>query len=436
MKEKVRLDTANFFKVGFATGGSYLLFALMSVVEAAFYGNVTYKHLAAFSIFNFIFSIVFGLYGTYATSVLIQMSTAKENEEKREIFTAAYVSYFLMFSLFFVILNFFSQKIAFFFSTDKDVAVILTIFIKNLSVYLLLIGFMFPIGTVFRVHKKPAWVLYGVLLYCFTELSMIFILWKVLHKDLFYSVLNAIKIARVTYILFLVSNIFREPINQLKIYKFKFSFDKFKEQWKLAFWQQAEFLVNVIGFSIFIRVIGHYSTVSLAANEIVLEISKFLFNVFLGFAIAVNVLIGEQIREGNKINDAVDFVFSFSSKLGLLSFISVAVLSLFLPSLMAKSIEVEKLAKLALLVYAAFSFFDAKGMMTASILRSLKQVKFVFLVTFFANFLYLIPMVIFVGNKFAGKDLLIKLWFVFGSFLTLMWLVNRYKVKKILEKDE
>ena len=139
------------------------------------------------------------------------------------------------------------------------------------------------------------------------------------------------------------------------------------------------------GFTVFILLIGHLGTVSLAATNIAFNISTLSFMPMIGSSIAISVLVGQYLGK-NQPEMATTSVYSgFHLTFGYMFVISLAYL--FIPELFvlpfaagadpASFAEIYRLTVLLLRFVAIYSVFDTMNLVFASAIKGAGDTRYV-----------------------------------------------------------
>ena len=139
---------------------------------------------------------------------------------------------------------------------------------------------------------------------------------------------------------------------------------------RFGFPSGVQFFLDMSGFTVFILLIGHLGTVSLAATNIAFNISTLSFMPMIGSSIAISVLVGQYLGK-NQPEMATKSVYSgFHLTFGYMFVIALAYL--FIPELFvlpfaagadpAGFAEIYRLTVLLLRFVAIYSVFDTMNL--------------------------------------------------------------------------
>ena len=179
-----------------------------------------------------------------------------------------------------------------------------------------------------------------------------------------------------------------------------------------------QFLLDMIGMTIFIFLVGRMGTSSLAATNIAFNIGNFSFMPMIGLGIAVSILVGRSIGAKN-IKNAEFCTYSGFQMTGLYM-LTIALLFVFVPKIfimpfaanvdMADYQDMFTQAAILLRFVAFYCLFDTMNIIFASAIKGAGDTRFVVLVLGLATVLFMI-----IPSYFA--------FFVFKLSLLGVWVI-------------
>jgi MATE family multidrug resistance protein len=173
-----------------------------------------------------------------------------------------------------------------------------------------------------------------------------------------------------------------------------------------------QFLLDLLGFSIFLLLVGRLGTNVLAATNIAFNINMIAFMPMVGVGIAVSILVGQNIgqQRPETATRATWSAFQLTALyMGTVAFFFVAVPELFLMPFVtqANSVSFETIHELVikLLIFVAiYSLFDSMNIIFASALKGAGDTKFVMLMAVVLSWiLMVIPT--YISCIIYGKDI-------------------------------
>ncbi|MCG6880217.1 MAG: MATE family efflux transporter [Deltaproteobacteria bacterium] len=174
--------------------------------------------------------------------------------------------------------------------------------------------------------------------------------------------------------------------------------DLFIRLLRFGFPSGVQFFLDMSGFTVFILLIGHLGTVSLAATNIAFNISTLSFMPMIGSSIAISVLVGQYLGK-NQPEMATTSVYSgFHLTFAYMSVIALAYL--FIPELFvlpfaagadpAGFAEIYRLTVLLLRFVAVYSIFDTMNLVFASAIKGAGDTRYVMFAIVIASALVLV----------------------------------------------
>lgn len=150
-----------------------------------------------------------------------------------------------------------------------------------------------------------------------------------------------------------------------------------------------QFMLDVLGFSIFVLLVGKLGTTKLAATNIAFNINTLAFMPMIGFSIAVSTMVGQRLGEDNpqlaekSAYSAFHLTFLY---MGLVALAYVAVPQLFLWPYKVGAAKtdfdsIQNIAVVLLRFVAFYSLFDSMNLIFAGAIKGAGDTRFVMLVS-------------------------------------------------------
>jgi MATE family multidrug resistance protein len=218
-----------------------------------------------------------------------------------------------------------------------------------------------------------------------------------------------------------------------------------------------QFFLDIVGFSVFLLVIGRLGTASLAATNIAFNINTLAFMPMIGFAMGVSILVGQYIGEG-KPDLAERSVYSCFG-MTFLYMVAVASLYVFLPELFLRpyrllpaqgasgpglgaaggSYAIGRTVVVLLRFVAFYSIFDTLNLVFASAVKGAGDTRFVMYMGSAITFSVLVvPSYVFLvllgGDIYTGWFIAAAYVCVMGVSFLLRFLQGKWKAMKVIEE--
>lgn len=165
----------------------------------------------------------------------------------------------------------------------------------------------------------------------------------------------------------------------------RFQRDLFGRLMRFGLPSGAQFMLDVLAFTIFVLIVGRIGTVELAATNVAFQINTLAFMPMIGFGIATSTLVGQWLGSGRPDLAARATWSSFHLTFGYMT--TIAVLYVAVPSIFIEPFaagadaaafsEVRPLAVTILYFVAAYSVFDTMNVIFASALKGAGDTRFV-----------------------------------------------------------
>jgi len=225
-----------------------------------------------------------------------------------------------------------------------------------------------------------------------------------------------------------------------------FDRDLFRRLMRFGTPSGAQFMLDVLAFTLFVFVIGRIGTVELAATNVAFQINTLAFMPMIGFGIATSTLVGQWLGRGNPRMaaraawSAFHLTFAYMASIALFYVLAP---SIFIDPFAAKADpeafeEVRALATTILYFVAIYSVFDTMNIIFASALKGAGDTRFVMMVSVgLAWALMVIPTwaVCGIGNGgiFAAWTFLSLYVIVVGFGFLARFLHGKWRTMRVIE---
>jgi MATE family multidrug resistance protein len=208
-----------------------------------------------------------------------------------------------------------------------------------------------------------------------------------------------------------------------------------------------QFFVDVLGFSVFILLLGRLGTIPLAASNIAFNVNTLAFMPMIGAGIAVSVVVGQAL--GRNRSDLAERGVYSGVHISLLYMGTIAVLYAFAPGIFLAAFaaqadaesfaEIRSIAVVALRFIAVFSLFDAFGIIFSSGLKGAGDTRFVMVVlTLGSVFGLVLPayvgIVLLDADVFVGWGILTAYIVVLCVVFGIRFLGGKWKSMRVIEQ--
>ena len=218
---------------------------------------------------------------------------------------------------------------------------------------------------------------------------------------------------------------------------------------RFGFPSGVQFFLDMSGFTVFILLIGHLGTVSLAASNIAFNISTLSFMPMIGSSIAISVLVGQYLGK-NQPEMATTSVYSgFHLTFAYMSVIALAYL--FVPGLFvlpfaagadaADFSEIYRLTALLLRFVAVYSIFDTMNLVFASAIKGAGDTRYVMFAIVITSALVLVAPtylgVVIMGWGVMASWINVSAYVIVLSFIFLIrFLGGKWKFMRVIETPD
>ena len=251
--------------------------------------------------------------------------------------------------------------------------------------------------------------------------------------------------AFVVYLILLFRRTYDERYSTVK--GFRLDKELFKRLMHFGFPSGFQFFLDMIGFSIFLLLLGRLGTINLAATNIAFNINTLAFMPMIGFAIAVSILVGQSI--GKNRPDLAERSTYSGFHLTFIYMATIALLYVVIPDVFLKPFatksdpetfeKILQIARVLLRFVAVYSIFDTLNIIFASAIKGAGDTRFVVRMTVLLSlFLLVIPtyivLVILHKNIYIAW-LVASLYFsILGIAFLLRFLQGKWKTMRVIEE--
>jgi MATE family, multidrug efflux pump len=154
---------------------------------------------------------------------------------------------------------------------------------------------------------------------------------------------------------------------------------------KFGFPNGVQFFLDMMGFTIFILLVGRYGKIELAATNIAFNINSLAFMPMIGFGIAISVMVGQNLGDGNP--DEAEFATWSGAQMTLVYMITISACYLLFPRVFLSPFgmkgdpevynQIMDYGIVLLRFIAFFSVFDTFTIIFASAIKGAGDTKFV-----------------------------------------------------------
>jgi len=208
-----------------------------------------------------------------------------------------------------------------------------------------------------------------------------------------------------------------------------------------------QFFLEMVGFTIFILLVGRLGTNALAATNIAFNINTLAFMPMIGCGIAVSVLVGQYLG-GNKPDLAEKCVYS-GFHMTILYMVSIAAAYVLVPSIFVapftaqadstRMAEIYGLAVILLRFVAIYSIFDTMNIIFASAIKGAGDTRFVmFMILILSALVLVLPT--YVAIVILGYALTTA-WFIGAIYVIVLGFVfyvrfrgGKWKTMRVIEQ--
>ena len=208
-----------------------------------------------------------------------------------------------------------------------------------------------------------------------------------------------------------------------------------------------QFFIDMLGFAVFVLLMGRLGTIPLAATNIALNINTLAFMPMIGIGITVSVLVGQSL--GKDRPDLAERSVYSGAHMSFFYMVTIAALYAFAPDIFlkpfaaqadAESFEsIRAIAVPALRFVAVYSLFDTFSIIFSSAMKGAGDTRYIMFVIAIASSLLLIlptyvALVIFNADVFAGWAIITAYVIVIGLVFLFRYLGGKWKSMRVIER--
>lgn len=229
----------------------------------------------------------------------------------------------------------------------------------------------------------------------------------------------------------------------------RFEKELFLRLLRFGFPSGVQFFLDMSGFTVFILLIGHLGTVSLAATNIAFNISTLSFMPMIGSSIAISVLVGQYLGKNQPEMAATSVYSGFHLTFGYMFVIALAYL--FIPELFvlpfaagadpAGFAEIYRLTVLLLRFVAIYSVFDTMNLVFASAIKGAGDTRYVMFAIIITSALVLVTPT-YLGVMVMGWGVMAS-WINVSAYVIVLSIVfllrflgGKWKSMRVIETRE
>jgi MATE family multidrug resistance protein len=253
----------------------------------------------------------------------------------------------------------------------------------------------------------------------------------------------------VTCVIYFV--IFLLPANRKSFCTTNYTFDRelFGRLMKFGIPSGVQFMLDILGFTLFVVFVGRIDAVSFAASSMVLQINTLSFMPMIGFGMATSVLVGRALG-ADKPQIAQKTTYS-AAKLTFGYMIVIAVCYWLFPNVFmlpfeagasAEQMEAMKPIARTLLYFVSFyCIFDTGNIIFSAALKGAGDTRFVMWVSIVLNWLIMVIPSWAAITFLQGRARLYVAWFALTGYVCalailflLRFLTGKWKTMRVIEK--
>jgi len=196
----------------------------------------------------------------------------------------------------------------------------------------------------------------------------------------------AVYFSAIALVCIMLRKKFRVKYKTLKSYKFNPSI--FKRLMRFGLPNGVHFMLDLLGFTLFIIFVGRFGTSALAATNITFNINSIAFMPMIGLGIAVEIIVGQKLgdnkpklaRYGTYSALHLTILYMGIISLTYILFPKIYLLPFAAHADMQQFAEIQKIAIILLYFVAFYSMFDTMNIIFSNALRGAGDTRFVMLV--------------------------------------------------------
>jgi MATE family multidrug resistance protein len=375
---------------------------LMGVVDNAMVGRIGYYPLAASSLANGIFFLIFviGMGVTYAVSPIVANAVGSGKAEQYGNILKQALAINVFIGILLGIITYFSAELLHLMHQKEKV-------VEYAIPYLRILSFSIPMMMTFLTYKhflegmsimRPAMIIVLV-----ANLVNVFGNYCLIYGNFGFPrlELNGAGISTLSSRFFMMCMLIYFLNQNLRVKKYRPNLLHYKIDWKvtkeilaLGLPSGVQYFFEVGAFFLTAIMIGWFGARQLAAHQIALSIASITYMMVVGISAAAAIRVAKFVGEGNKVEtqraglSALMLAAGFMSLCGILFFLT----NNLLPELYINNPDVKIIAASLILIAAFFQIFDGVQCVGLGILRGISDVKYPTAVTFIAYWIVGIPL--------------------------------------------
>ncbi len=216
---------------------------------------------------------------------------------------------------------------------------------------------------------------------------------------------------------------------------------------RFGFPSGVQFFLEMLGFTVFILLVGRLGTTSLAASNIAFNINTIAFMPMIGCGIAISVLVGQHLGR-NRPDLAQKSVYS-GFHITFVYMASIAVAYVLIPRVFVLPFavqadpdgfrEIYRLSVILLRFIAVYSIFDTMNIIFASAIKGAGDTRFVmFMIVAISSLVLVIPsyiaIVILKHGLMVAWVLVSAYTIILGFVFLLRFLGGKWKTMRVIEE--
>jgi len=231
--------------------------------------------------------------------------------------------------------------------------------------------------------------------------------------------------------------------------KYKFETELFKRLMKFGLPSGTQFMLDILGFTFFVALIGKINEVAMAATTMASQINSLAFMPMIGIGIATSTLVGRAL---GKNNPALAQKSTWSA--GILTFgymMSIAACYVLLPGVFMYAFKarsdptqfeaIRPLVEKLLVFIAFYCVFDTGNIIFAAALKGAGDTRFVMMVSVVLNWLVMVIPTWLAVNFLNGMNRLYVAWGWLATYVCALSIIflfrfigGKWKNMRVIEK--
>ena len=221
----------------------------------------------------------------------------------------------------------------------------------------------------------------------------------------------------------------------------------FKRLFKFGFPNGVQFFLDILGFSIFIMLVGRYGMLELAATNIAFNINTLAFMPMMGIAIAVSVMVGQNL--GNNDPERAEYATWSAAHICFTYMIVISLGYALAPGLFLRPFGMRSDPETFKRIYdygvillrfiALYSIFDVLNLIFASAIKGAGDTRFVMKAIVVASWMLMViptylAIVVFHWPLFAAWGCATVYIIVLGLIFLIRFLQGQWKTMLVIEE--